>query len=150
MLQGLVVGVMSLDPASALLLHHMSLILFVCAVVRCALTPSYSQPPADKKRLVFLRDFPHLLCVYIFFILSLSTSCLNLFISLSHTPTLASLLLFFSVTHLHLLMSVCFFSSLSFACLVLLLSDLLVSLLISVLFQSFPNNPLSLSLHFLF
>lgn len=56
--------------------------------------------------------FPHLLCVciiflIIFFILSLSTSCLNLFISLSHTPTLASLFNFFFC----LFMSVGFFSS---------------------------------------
>lgn len=85
MLQGLVVAVMSLDPASALLLLHMSLVLFVCALVRCALTPSYSQPPAAKKRLVFLRDFPHLLCIYIFFSSSRSPPPASTSSFLSHT-----------------------------------------------------------------
>lgn len=73
----LVVGVISLDPSFPLrpLLITLFFLFVYAAVSLCSeslwFTPSNSQAPAAKKLLVFLRDFPHLLRVYFFF-LSLS------------------------------------------------------------------------------
>lgn len=70
MLQGLVVGIISLSSIFPVIpLVIFLFFLFVCAESCCApshwLTPSNSVAPAAKKLLVFKRDFPHLLCLYI-------------------------------------------------------------------------------------
>lgn len=94
-----VAGVTSLSPAFPLLLLLISLFfLFVCDASRCApslwFTPSNSRAPAAKKLLVFLRDFPHLLCVCIFSF-SHSPPPTSTYSSLSHTLILCPYFFFF-------------------------------------------------------
>lgn len=88
---------------------HVSLLPFVCAAVCSATAPSYSQPPAAKKLLVFLRDFPHLLHVCVFFPpLTIHFPLQPLYFSLTYSYS--DLVTFFPITPSCLLAHLAFFS----------------------------------------
>lgn len=115
-----------------------SVFLYVYSAVRCVLslwfTPSYSQTSVAKKAACLLEQFPPpSVCLYIF-ILSLSTSCFDLFM-FSHTLLLwPHYVLFFFMSHTHTRRLMC------------LMSLLFLSLvLFCFLFILFPFSSLSFS-----